>query len=104
MAHRVYVVELSPDVHHEKRFAEENDYPDHTVMCLYVGVTGHDPETRFANHKSGYKASKYVKRYGLRLRPDLYGSIPEMPYEEAEAEERRLARSLRRQGFAVWQK
>ncbi len=29
--------------------------------ALYVGRTGRKPDTRFQQHKDGYKASKYVK-------------------------------------------
>jgi len=43
------------------------------VPCLYVGMTGLTPEERFANHKAGTKAAAVVKRYGLRLLPELYG-------------------------------
>jgi hypothetical protein len=36
-------------------------------------MTGLTPEERFANHKAGTKAAAVVKRYGLRLLPELYG-------------------------------
>jgi len=31
--------------------------------CYYVGQTTHDPITRFQQHKMGYKANRYVKKY-----------------------------------------
>ena len=38
---------------------------------LYVGETSRDPDLRFDQHKSGYKASGAVRRFGVRLLPEL---------------------------------
>jgi hypothetical protein len=38
---------------------------------LYVGQTSRDPDWRFDQHKSGYKASSSVKRFGVCLLPHL---------------------------------
>jgi predicted GIY-YIG superfamily endonuclease len=38
---------------------------------LYVGQTSRDPDLRFDQHKAGYKASRAVKRFGVRLIPEL---------------------------------
>jgi predicted GIY-YIG superfamily endonuclease len=70
---------------------------------VYVGSTGLSPEKRFAQHKRGYKANRYVRRYGLQLLPDLYEPYNPMPYRDAVEEEEFLAEELRHQGFAVWQ-
>ena len=101
--HNVYVIELSPDVLDESRFAEANPHHDPTKPCLYVGMTGLTPEQRFQNHKAGIKANRYVRRYGLRLRPDLYAYANPMPFGAAEEMERELAEGLREEGYAVWQ-
>lgn len=103
--HNVYVVELDPVViEKESRFLEEN--PDHQPMmpCLYVGMTGLDPQERYANHKKGYKANRLVRRYGRRLRLDLYERYNPMTYEDAERREVELAEELRTMGYAVWQR
>jgi predicted GIY-YIG superfamily endonuclease len=42
---------------------------------LYVGETSRDPDLRFDQHKAGYKASRYVTRYGVRLLPDLVAHL-----------------------------
>src|SRR5437879_6150118 len=34
-----------------------------------------DPATRFERHKYGVKDNSYVRRYGVRLRPDLYAGF-----------------------------
>ena len=38
---------------------------------LYVGQTSRDPDWRFDQHKAGYKASGAVKRFGVRLLPEI---------------------------------
>ncbi len=101
--HHVYVVELSPEVLQEARFRKAN--PDYDAMkpCVYVGMTGLTPEARFAKHKQGVKANRYVERYGLRLLPKLYAYANPMPYEAAREMEVELAIGLREEGYGVWQ-
>jgi hypothetical protein len=102
--HNVYVVELDKTVLNEPRFARANPQHDPEKSCLYVGATGLRPEERFENHKSGYKGNSYVRRYGLRLRPELYEEYNPLSYEDAGEMEMELARMLREKGYAVWQK
>jgi len=45
-----------------------------------------------------------VRRYGVRLRPDLYAGLNPLSYAEAQRMEQVLARELRHDGYAVWQK
>ena len=59
------------------------------------------PEERFANHKAGTKAAWVVKRYGLRLLPELYEHLNPMPFEAAVQMEQDLAEDLRRAGYTV---
>jgi predicted GIY-YIG superfamily endonuclease len=101
--HRVYIVELEKDVAGIRKFMEANPDYQGELPCLYVGVTGLSPEQRFQNHKSGTKASRFVQKYGFRLRPDLYAHIKPTTYKEAAKTERRLARQLRAVGYGVWQ-
>lgn len=100
--HSVYVVELDPDVLKRRKFRDEN--PSHVPggPCVYVGLTGLTPEERFANHTVGYKASRYVRDFGIRLVPDLYAHLNPMPFEEAQRMEEELTRTLREAGYAVW--
>jgi len=102
--HSVYVVELSDDALDNQTFGEANPDRDTDKPCLYVGMTGLAPEKRFQNHKRGYKASRWVRRYGRHLRPDLYEHLNPMSYESALRMERDLAQALRADGYAVWQK
>jgi hypothetical protein len=67
--HNVYVVELDPAIYNLARFRRSNPDHDITKPCVYVGCTGLTPEERFAKHKAGIRASRYVQRFGMRLLP-----------------------------------
>ena len=69
--HNVYVVELSSEVLEAKFRRCNPDYVD-GKPCVYVGMTGLDPDLRFDRHKAGIQANAYVTKYGLRLLPDLF--------------------------------
>jgi hypothetical protein len=101
--HHVYVVELSRDVLYESRFKKAN--PDYIPgkPCVYVGMTGLNPDTRFDKHKAGIQSNRYVQVYGLRLMPELYEVYNPMPYHGACEMEVELAIGLREAGYGVWQ-
>lgn len=101
--HHVYIVELDAKVLGVGRFREANPGYIDGRMCLYVGMTGLTPEERFRNHKRGYKANSFVRRFGIRLLPELYEKLNPLSYAEAAKKEEDLARALRRRGFGVWQ-
>jgi hypothetical protein len=99
--HSVYVVLLNPAVGKIRKVRAENPKRDPKKPCVYVGMSGLMPEERFANHKAGIKAASVVKRYGLRLLPELYEHLNPMPYEAAVRMEIDLAEDLRRAGYTV---
>jgi len=101
--HSVYVIKLDDAVLNERKFREANPQHHPLKPCVYVGSTGTTPERRFAQHKRGYKANRYVRQYGRHLLPELYAPYNPMPYREAVAQEMFLAEELRHQGFGVWQ-
>jgi len=54
---------------------------------LYVGETSRDPDLRFDQHKTGYKASRWVNRFGVRLLPDIVAHLnPLLRWEAIELE------------------
>jgi predicted GIY-YIG superfamily endonuclease len=65
---------------------------------LYVGQTSCDPDTRFDQHKTGYKASRWVNSFGVRLLPELFQHLNPMRRWEALELEAGLAEELRRHG------
>ena len=101
--HSVYVILLSNDVRYEPKFMRCNPDHDPSKPCVYVGMTGLDPDDRFDKHKAGIRANKYVQRYGLRLLPELYERYNPMRYGVARAMEVELAIGLREEGYGVWQ-
>jgi predicted GIY-YIG superfamily endonuclease len=99
--HNVYVVLLDPAAARLRAVRAANPNRNRKQPCVYVGMTGLTPEERFANHKAGIKAAAVVKRYGLRLLPELYAHLNPMPYEAAVQMEMDLAEDLRRAGCTV---
>jgi hypothetical protein len=99
--HYVYVVLLDSRVLKLRKIRETNPHRDKTMPCVYVGMSGLHPTQRFNNHKSGIKAARVVRQYGIRLLPELYEVFNPMPFEAAAQMERELAEDLRAQGYTV---
>jgi predicted GIY-YIG superfamily endonuclease len=99
--HNVYVVLLDPAVGKLRSVRAANPKRDSKKPCIYVGMSGLDPEERFANHKAGIKAASVVTRYGIRLLPELYAHLNPMPFGAAVQMEQDLADDLRRAGYTV---
>ncbi len=97
------MIELDPAIFNIARFRNANPDRDLLKPAVYVGMTGLTPEERFAKHKAGIRANRYVQRFGLRLLPKLYAYANPMPYQAARDMEVELAIALREQGYAVWQ-
>jgi hypothetical protein len=101
--YHVYVIELSKDVLGEGRFKKCN--PGYVLgkPCVYVGMTGLDPDVRFDKHKAGIQSNRYVQTYGVRLLPEIYEAYNPMSYDAARDMEVELAIDLREGGYGVWQ-
>ena len=99
--HNAYVVLLDPAAGKLRKVRAANPNRDPKKPCVYVGMTGLTPEERFKNHKAGIKAASVVKRYGIRLMPELYEHLNPMPFEAAAQMEMDLAEDLRRAGYTV---
>lgn len=65
---------------------------------LYVGETSLDPDMRFDQHKTGYKASRFVNRFGIRLLPPLFAHFNPLRRWEAVELEPVLAEAFRKAG------
>ena len=99
----VYVIELDPKVSKVKKFRKKNPKYIPGNTCVYVGQSIRKPKLRFEQHKEGYKANKYAKSYGLRLRKDLYEKYNPIPTRsDAEIIEKMLGENLRKKGVGVW--
>jgi hypothetical protein len=93
MPSRVYVIELDRGAGRRR---------DPRIPWVYVGSTARSPQTRFEQHKRGYKSAGIVKRHRRCLRPDLYEDLPAFrrSSEALEAEIER-ARELAACGFVA---
>ena len=72
MPYNVYVIKLDKKVLNSKKFREKNPNMKNRKACYYIGQTSHDPETRFKQHKTGYKSNHFAKKYGIKLVPRKY--------------------------------
>ena len=99
--HHVYVVLLDPKAAKNRKILTANPKRDPIKPCVYVGMTGLAPEERFKNHKGGIKAANVVRRFGIRLLPELFEFLNPMPFDAAVAMERELAEELRESGYTV---
>ena len=101
--YNVYVIQFSHKVLNERKFLKSNPNYIQGKLCFYVGMTGLDPDIRFDKHKAGIQSNKYVKKYGLRLVPELYLKYNPMSYEDAKYFEVDLGIRLRNIGHGIWQ-
>jgi hypothetical protein len=100
----VYVVLLRDEVLSRKKFLKSNPEYQDGKPCVYVGMTGLDPDTRFDKHKAGVKANTFVRDYGDRLMPELIEDLKQpMTYDDAKYLEVDVAVRLRESGYGVWQ-
>ena len=99
--HNVYVVLLSDAVTKHRSILRLNPNRDALKPCVYVGMTGIPVDHRFENHRNGYKSAWVVRKYGVRLMPELYEHFNPMPFEAAVQMETDLADDLRAAGYTV---
>jgi len=99
--HNVYVVLLRDAVAKHPSILRLNPKRDPLKPCVYVGMTGIPVDHRFENHKNGYKSAWVVRKYGVRLMPELYQHLNPMPFEAAVQMELELAEDLRAAGYTV---
>ena len=99
--HNVYVVLLRNTVAKHSSVLRLNPKRDLLKPCVYVGMTGIPVDHRFENHKNGYKSAWVVRKYGVRLMPELYEHLNPMPFEAAVQMELELAEDLRAAGYTV---
>ena len=100
----VYVVLLSSEVLKHQKFIKANVAYKTGEPCVYVGMTGLDPDTRFDKHKAGIQANRFVKQYGVRLMPELVDDLKQpMTYKDAQYLEVEVGINLKELGYGVWQ-
>ena len=99
--HNVYVILLSDAVAKHPSILRLDPKRDALKPCVYVGMTGVPVDQRLENHKNRYKSAWVVRKYGVRLMPELYEHLNPMPFEAAVQMELELAKDLRAAGYTV---
>jgi hypothetical protein len=99
--HSVYVILLEKPVLKDRAALRLNPNRDRAKPAVYVGMTGLPVDHRFENHRNGYKSSRVVQKYGVRLLPELYQHLNPMPFEAAAQMEKDLTEDLRSEGYTV---
>lgn len=99
--YHLYVVELDASVPRAKALQPCTTDPQATPV--YVGQSWYPPEVRRELHLLDIHASRWVREFGLHLRPDL---VDEPRWVRTHAQslrrERELAHELRRRGYVVF--
>jgi hypothetical protein len=102
-SYNVYVIQLSTAVASNQKFSRANPRYRTGSPCVYVGSSVKSPELRFEQHKRGYRASRFARKYGEQLLPELYEQYNPIPSRaDAEDLEQYLAKRLRERGYGVW--
>src|SRR3954463_8202956 len=99
--HNIYVVLLSKAALKDLSILRRNPDRDPAKPPVYVGMTGLPVDHRFENHRNGYKSSRVVEKYGVRLLPDLFEHLNPMPFDAAAQMEKDLTEDLRAEGYTV---
>ena len=91
-----YVIELSDET------GTKSESADPSLPWVYVGETSKTAEERFQAHLAGDGASRWVRKYGIRLLPELFEGQPVLRSQvESKAYEAWLAASLEANGYSV---
>lgn len=98
----LYIITLHPEVLELEEFRDANPNYVDGLPCVYVGQTIHEPGDRYEQHKTGYRSSKYPRKYGVELALELMDGFDGAGLTDAQREPA-LAEWLRDQGYAVWQ-
>jgi hypothetical protein len=97
----VYVVDLDSTACRARRTACRGE--GCRQLAVYVGETALTAEDRFAQHKAGTKASRWVKQFGLAVNLELSHGLPEFAtVGESREAEAALGEKLRAAGYCVY--
>lgn len=100
----VYVIKLDIAVLQSRKFREDNPGYLDGSPCYYVGMTSSPPDVRFEQHRSGYKACRFARDFGLELMPARFAQCNPRTYADALSHEKVVARRLKNMGCGVWQR
>ena len=98
----VYVVLLNPEVVNTPQIKRRNPERDPLKPCVYVGLTGLRVGRHFDYRRVEVNPDTWpLRKYGIRLMPELYEHLNPMPFEKAVHRAEKLAEDLRAEGYTV---
>jgi hypothetical protein len=99
----LYVIELKRSVLKDRRFWKHNEATHiKGKPCVYVGLTCHDPEHRFNQHKESIKSARIARKFGKALMTKEGRKLRPMTRKRAQRKEAALAERLRAKCWGVW--
>jgi hypothetical protein len=101
LRYSIYVVLLDDHVGTLPQMRRRNPKRNLSKPCVYVGLTLGRIGARFDYRRATSELEWRVYRYGVRLMPQLYQHLNQMPYEEALQTAKKLAEDLRSNGYGV---
>jgi hypothetical protein len=100
----LYVIRLDPaGMQNKKAFWNANPGHKKGGDLLYVGTSVRTPVERFAQHRKGIKANRYVQDHGVALAEKYFRGLAKLTANNYKDKEKEYAEKLRSQGHAVWQ-
>jgi hypothetical protein len=98
----VYVVLVNPKVVNTPQIKRRNPKRDPLKPCVYVGLTGLRVDRYFDYRRVKTNSNTWpLRKYGIRLIPELYKHLNRMPFERAVHRAEKLAADLRAEGYTV---
>jgi hypothetical protein len=101
--YHIYAIRLDEAVLERRTFLEHNPVYRPGKPCYYVGSSIYPPAVRFEKHKSGVKASRWVRDFGLHVAKRLCREVELAGPDEPARSEREYADALRKKGYGIWQ-
>jgi hypothetical protein len=101
LRYSVYVVLLDEYVGTLPQMRRRNPKRDPSKPFVYVGLTSLPVDRRFDFHGATSEHEWRLHKFGVRLMPELYDSLPPMTCKRALQTAKKLADDLRTKGFGV---
>jgi hypothetical protein len=101
--YHIYAIRLDDAVLRRRAFLEHNPGYVAGKPCYYIGSSIHPPAVRFEKHKSGVKASRWVRDFGLWVTAGKCREVELEGRDEPARSERQYADRLRKKGYGIWQ-
>lgn len=101
--YHLYAIRLDEAVLARRAFREHNPGYVPGKPCYYVDSSVYPPAVRFEKHKSGVRASRWVRDFGLHVAARKCRHVELAGPDQPARAEREYAERLRAKGYGIWQ-